>query len=163
STQAVGKVRFLFAAAKAGHAGTLDPLATGILPIALGEATKAVPQVQDGTKIYRFAIAWGAATSTDDAAGEIVATPESRPERAAAAATRARPATRGGGPPRPPRSPRRPPPPPPAPTGRARRARPAGPARGRRRPGPPAGCPARRGRASPAAAPGGRGNRCRRG
>ena len=83
STQAVGKVRFLFAAAKAGHAGTLDPLATGILPIALGEATKAVPQVQDGTKIYRFAIAWGAATSTDDAEGEIVATSESRPERAA--------------------------------------------------------------------------------
>src|SRR5690606_40676887 len=56
STQAVGKVRWLFGAAKAGHAGTLDPLATGILPIALGEATKAVPQVQDGTKIYRFAI-----------------------------------------------------------------------------------------------------------
>jgi tRNA pseudouridine55 synthase len=50
STQAVGKVRWLFAAAKAGHAGTLDPLATGILPIALGEATKAVPQVQDGPR-----------------------------------------------------------------------------------------------------------------
>ena len=59
STQAVGKVRWLFGAAKAGHAGTLDPLATGILPIALGEATKAVPYVQDGTKVYRFAIAWG--------------------------------------------------------------------------------------------------------
>ena len=83
STQAVGKVRWLFSAAKAGHAGTLDPLATGILPIALGEATKAVPQVQDGTKVYRFAIAWGRATSTDDAEGEIVATSDIRPERGA--------------------------------------------------------------------------------
>ena len=83
STQAVGKVRWLFSAAKAGHAGTLDPLATGILPIALGEATKAVPQVQDGTKIYRFSIVWGAATTTDDIEGEIIATSEIRPERAA--------------------------------------------------------------------------------
>jgi tRNA pseudouridine55 synthase len=83
STQAVGKVRWLFGAAKAGHAGTLDPLATGILPIALGEATKAVPQVQDGTKIYRFAIKWGSATTTDDAEGSVVATSEVRPERAA--------------------------------------------------------------------------------
>ncbi|QDZ12301.1 tRNA pseudouridine(55) synthase TruB [Devosia ginsengisoli] len=83
STQAVGKVRWLFGAAKAGHAGTLDPLATGILPIALGEATKAVPQVQDGTKIYRFAIKWGSATTTDDAEGEVVATSDIRPERAA--------------------------------------------------------------------------------
>ncbi len=79
STQAVGKVRWLFSAAKAGHAGTLDPLATGILPIALGEATKAVPQVQDGTKVYRFAIGWGRATSTDDAEGEVVATSDVRP------------------------------------------------------------------------------------
>jgi tRNA pseudouridine55 synthase len=83
STQAVGKVRWLFGAAKAGHAGTLDPLATGILPIALGEATKAVPQVQDGTKIYRFAIQWGSATATDDAEGPVVATSDVRPERAA--------------------------------------------------------------------------------
>ncbi len=83
STQAVGKVRWLFAAAKAGHAGTLDPLATGILPIALGEATKAVPQVQDGTKVYRFAIQWGSATTTDDAEGEVVATSDVRPDRAA--------------------------------------------------------------------------------
>ena len=83
STQAVGKVRWLFSAAKAGHAGTLDPLATGILPIALGEATKAVPQVQDGTKIYRFAIAWGSATTTDDTEGEVIATSEVRPDRAA--------------------------------------------------------------------------------
>jgi tRNA pseudouridine55 synthase len=83
STQAVGKVRWLFCAAKAGHAGTLDPLATGILPIALGEATKAVPQVQDGTKVYRFAIKWGSATTTDDAEGSVVATSDIRPERAA--------------------------------------------------------------------------------
>ena len=82
STQAVGKVRWLFGAAKAGHAGTLDPLATGILPIALGEATKAVPQVQDGTKVYRFAIKWGSATTTDDAEGSVVATSDIRPERA---------------------------------------------------------------------------------
>ncbi|WP_332698326.1 tRNA pseudouridine(55) synthase TruB [Devosia sp.] len=83
STQAVGKVRWLYGAAKAGHAGTLDPLATGILPIALGEATKAVPQVQDGTKIYRFAIKWGSATTTDDAEGAVVATSDVRPEQAA--------------------------------------------------------------------------------
>lgn len=83
STQAVGKVRWLFSAAKAGHAGTLDPLATGILPIALGEATKAVPQVQDGTKVYRFTIGWGKATSTDDIEGEVIATSDVRPERAA--------------------------------------------------------------------------------
>ena len=83
STQAVGKVRWLFSAAKAGHAGTLDPLATGILPIALGEATKAVPQVQDGTKVYRFAIAWGSATTTDDTEGAVIATSDVRPDRAA--------------------------------------------------------------------------------
>ena len=83
STQAVGKIRWLFGAAKAGHAGTLDPLATGILPIALGEATKAVPQVQDGTKVYRFAIRWGSATTTDDTEGEVIATSEVRPERSA--------------------------------------------------------------------------------
>ncbi|MGV8831444.1 MAG: tRNA pseudouridine(55) synthase TruB [Devosia sp.] len=83
STQAVGKVRWLFSAAKAGHAGTLDPLATGILPIALGEATKAVPQVQDGTKIYRFAISWGSATTTDDTEGAVIATSDVRPDRAA--------------------------------------------------------------------------------
>ncbi|WP_366520548.1 tRNA pseudouridine(55) synthase TruB [Devosia sp.] len=83
STQAVGKVRWLFAAAKAGHAGTLDPLATGILPIALGEATKAVPQIQDGTKIYRFGLSWGRSTTTDDAEGETLATSGIRPDRAA--------------------------------------------------------------------------------
>ncbi|WP_236020882.1 tRNA pseudouridine(55) synthase TruB [Devosia sediminis] len=83
STQAVGKVRWLLSAAKAGHAGTLDPLATGILPIALGEATKAVPQVQDGTKIYRFAIGWGRATTTDDTEGDVIATSDIRPDGAA--------------------------------------------------------------------------------
>jgi tRNA pseudouridine55 synthase len=83
STQAVGKVRWLFGAAKAGHAGTLDPLATGILPIALGEATKAVPQVQDGEKRYRFAISWGSATTTDDREGEVIARSDVRPEREA--------------------------------------------------------------------------------
>ena len=80
STQAVGKVRWLFSAAKAGHAGTLDPLATGILPIALGEATKAVPYVQEGVKVYRFGLAWGAQTATDDAEGEVVATSGKRPD-----------------------------------------------------------------------------------
>lgn len=79
STQAVGKVRWLFGAKKAGHAGTLDPLATGILPIALGEATKTVPAVQDGTKVYHFSILWGSATTTDDAEGEVTATSDYRP------------------------------------------------------------------------------------
>ncbi|MBU1175644.1 MAG: tRNA pseudouridine(55) synthase TruB, partial [Alphaproteobacteria bacterium] len=82
STEAVGKVRWLMQAKKAGHAGTLDPLATGILPIAFGEATKTVPQVQDGTKVYRFALKWGVQTATDDAEGEVVATSAVRPSRA---------------------------------------------------------------------------------
>ena len=86
STQAVGKVRWLFSAKKAGHAGTLDPLATGILPIALGEATKTVSILQDGEKVYRFTLAWGAATTTDDREGEVVATSEHRPDAAAVAA-----------------------------------------------------------------------------
>jgi tRNA pseudouridine55 synthase len=79
STQAVGKVRWLYAAEKAGHAGTLDPLATGLLPIALGEATKTVPFVQEGGKLYRFDLEWGSETSTDDAEGEVVATSAVRP------------------------------------------------------------------------------------
>jgi tRNA pseudouridine55 synthase len=79
STQAVAKVRWLYGADKAGHAGTLDPLATGLLPIALGEATKTVPFVQRGGKHYRFALEWGSATSTDDAEGEVVATSDVRP------------------------------------------------------------------------------------
>ena len=83
STQAVGKVRWLFSAKKAGHAGTLDPLATGILPIALGEATKTVPNIQDGEKLYRFTVAWGAQTTTDDAEGEVLARSDVRPTAAA--------------------------------------------------------------------------------
>ena len=83
STQAVGKVRWLFGAQKAGHAGTLDPLATGVLPIALGEATKTVPYVTDGTKAYRFRVRWGVETNTDDAEGEAVRESAERPSRAA--------------------------------------------------------------------------------
>lgn len=83
STEAVGKLRWLYGAKKAGHAGTLDPLATGILPIAFGEATKTVPIVQDGVKVYNFDIVWGAATSTDDIEGEVIATSDVRPSREA--------------------------------------------------------------------------------
>lgn len=82
STQAVAKVRWLFSAEKAGHAGTLDPLATGLLPIALGEATKTVPFVQGGSKRYRFELEWGSATSTDDAEGDVIATSAHRPGEA---------------------------------------------------------------------------------
>ena len=86
STQAVGKVRWLFGAKKGGHAGTLDPLATGILPIALGEATKTVPFVQDGAKTYRFAVTWGVATETADAEGAVTVRSDSRPDEAAISA-----------------------------------------------------------------------------
>lgn len=82
STEAVGKLRWLFSAKKAGHAGTLDPLATGVLPIAFGEATKTVPYVQDGTKTYRFSVIWGVATSTEDGEGEVIATSDVRPSEA---------------------------------------------------------------------------------
>jgi len=82
STQVVGKVRRLFDANKAGHGGTLDPLATGILPIALGEATKTVPYVMDGRKTYRFTIRWGEARNTDDAEGEVSGTSDVRPTEA---------------------------------------------------------------------------------
>ena len=81
STQAVGKIRWLFQAKKAGHAGTLDPLATGVLPIALGEATKTVPYVTDGEKAYRFTVQWGLQTNTDDAEGTEVQSSDTRPER----------------------------------------------------------------------------------
>ena len=83
STQAVGAVRRTFGAQKAGHAGTLDPLATGILPIALGEATKTVPYAVDGQKEYRFTVRWGVETDTDDAEGSPVASSDARPERSA--------------------------------------------------------------------------------
>src|SRR6516162_3759741 len=79
STQAVGRVRWLFAAEKAGHGGTLDPLATGVLPIALGEATKTVPFVMDGRKEYRFTLRFGEARTTEDAEGEVTATSDVRP------------------------------------------------------------------------------------
>jgi tRNA pseudouridine55 synthase len=81
STQAVAKVKWLFNAEKAGHAGTLDPLASGMLPIALGEATKTVPHVVDGGKTYRFTVKWGAETTTDDAEGPAVNTSDMRPSR----------------------------------------------------------------------------------
>ncbi|MBN9028051.1 MAG: tRNA pseudouridine(55) synthase TruB [Rhizobiales bacterium] len=83
STQAVSVVKRLFGAQKAGHAGTLDPLATGCLPIALGEATKTVPFIMDGRKIYGFTVRWGEETRTDDAEGQPVATSDVRPTRAA--------------------------------------------------------------------------------
>src|SRR5206468_10320581 len=76
---AVSRVRRCFTAQKAGHAGTLDPLATGILPIALGEATKTVPFLVDADKTYRFTIAWGASTATCDREGEVTARSDVRP------------------------------------------------------------------------------------
>jgi tRNA pseudouridine55 synthase len=82
STRAVSELKRLYRAKKAGHAGTLDPLASGILPIAFGEATKTVPFVQDGEKAYDFVILWGTETDTDDADGAATATSEQRPERA---------------------------------------------------------------------------------
>src|SRR5262245_2400163 len=85
STQAVGAVRRAFDARKAGHAGTLDPLATGILPIALGEATKTVPYAVEGEKGYRLTVRWGVETNTDDAEGSVVSTSELRPEPGAIA------------------------------------------------------------------------------
>ena len=83
STHAVSRLKRIYNGKKAGHAGTLDPLASGILPIAFGEATKTVPYVQDGEKGYRFTVAWGAETNTDDADGSVVASSELRPERGA--------------------------------------------------------------------------------
>ncbi|WP_026789886.1 tRNA pseudouridine(55) synthase TruB [Pleomorphomonas oryzae] len=79
STQAVGAMKRIFGTPKAGHAGTLDPLASGMLPIALGEATKTVPYVMDGDKLYRFTVRWGAETTTDDAEGEVVRASDRRP------------------------------------------------------------------------------------
>ena len=79
STQAVGRVRRIFNAQKAGHAGTLDPLATGILPIALGEATKTVSFLMDADKAYRFTIEWGRTTASFDREGATTATSDVRP------------------------------------------------------------------------------------
>jgi tRNA pseudouridine55 synthase len=83
STHAVAVIKRLFAAKRAGHAGTLDPLASGCLPIALGEATKTVPFVVDGRKTYIFTVHWGQERDTDDAEGRVVQTSASRPDRAA--------------------------------------------------------------------------------
>jgi tRNA pseudouridine55 synthase len=83
STHAVSRVRRLFNAQKAGHAGTLDPLATGVLPIALGEATKTVPFLMDADKTYRFTIAWGVTTASFDREGAVTATSDVRPSQAA--------------------------------------------------------------------------------
>lgn len=79
STQAIGRVRRLTGAARIGHAGTLDPLASGVLPIALGEATKTVPYIMAARKIYRFAVRWGQARATDDAEGPVTAESAARP------------------------------------------------------------------------------------
>jgi tRNA pseudouridine55 synthase len=79
STDVVNKVRRAFDAQKAGHGGTLDPLATGLLPIAFGAATKTVPYVMDGTKLYRFTLRFGEARDTDDADGQVIATSDIRP------------------------------------------------------------------------------------
>ena len=80
STEAVSKIKWLFKAQKAGHAGTLDPLASGMLPIALGDATKTVPYVMDGRKIYEFTISWGEERATDDLEGEATQTSDNRPD-----------------------------------------------------------------------------------
>ena len=79
STHAVAVVKRLFQAKRAGHAGTLDPLASGGLPIALGEATKTVPFVMDGRKRYRFTVAWGEERDTDDTEGRVTQTSDIRP------------------------------------------------------------------------------------
>ena len=83
STEAVSKIKWLYKAQKAGHAGTLDPLASGMLPIALGEATKTVPYVMEGRKIYEFTVTWGEERSTDDLEGEVTRTSSGRPARSA--------------------------------------------------------------------------------
>ncbi|MCX8507755.1 MAG: tRNA pseudouridine(55) synthase TruB [Rhodobacteraceae bacterium] len=79
STTVVNKVRWAFDAKKAGHAGTLDPAATGVLAVALGEATKTVAHITDALKCYRFEVRLGAATNTDDAEGEVIARSDKRP------------------------------------------------------------------------------------
>ncbi|SMC71205.1 tRNA pseudouridine synthase B [Fulvimarina manganoxydans] len=83
STDAVAKLKRLYFAQKAGHAGTLDPLASGMLPIAFGDATKTVPYVMDGRKTYRFTVRWGAETTTDDTEGPVVESAEMRPSEEA--------------------------------------------------------------------------------
>ncbi len=79
STHAVSAVRRVFNAQKAGHAGTLDPLASGVLPIALGEATKTVPWLMEAKKTYLFTIRWGVSTDTQDREGKEIARSDVRP------------------------------------------------------------------------------------
>ncbi|MFT8923251.1 tRNA pseudouridine synthase B [Acetobacter sp.] len=79
STQVVGRAKRLFDAQKVGHGGTLDPLATGLLPLAFGTATKTVPYVMDGTKVYQFTLRMGDARDSDDADGAVTATSDVRP------------------------------------------------------------------------------------
>lgn len=81
STHAVSRLKRIYNAKKAGHAGTLDPLASGILPIAFGEATKTVPFVQDGEKSYQFTVKWGEETNSDDVEGDVTAKSDRRPTR----------------------------------------------------------------------------------
>src|SRR5882724_8623050 len=81
STQVVGIVKRVFDAQKAGHAGTLDPMATGVLAIALGEATKTVPYAMDSEKTYRFTATWGESRDSDDAEGRCTASSDVRPSR----------------------------------------------------------------------------------
>ncbi len=86
STSVVNKVRWALGAQKAGHAGTLDPAATGVLAVALGEATKTVPYITDALKCYRFMVRLGQATTTDDAEGTVIAESADRPTDEAIAA-----------------------------------------------------------------------------
>ncbi|OKL44463.1 tRNA pseudouridine(55) synthase TruB [Pseudovibrio exalbescens] len=83
SNEALGKLKRIFHPEKVGHAGTLDPLASGCLPIAFGEATKTVPYVMEGRKVYRFEVTWGTQTTTDDSEGEVMATSDVRPDPSA--------------------------------------------------------------------------------
>ncbi|MER2520661.1 MAG: tRNA pseudouridine(55) synthase TruB [Bdellovibrionales bacterium] len=83
STQALGKARKILGGKKAGHGGTLDPLATGVLPLAFGEATKLIPYVMDGKKAYDFAVRWGETRDTADAEGSVIATSDARPSESA--------------------------------------------------------------------------------
>ncbi|TYC51849.1 tRNA pseudouridine(55) synthase TruB [Rhodobacterales bacterium] len=85
SNEALGRIKRIFSPQKVGHAGTLDPRASGLLPVAFGEATKTVPFVMDGRKVYRFEVTWGTETNTDDTEGEVVATSDIRPDAEAIA------------------------------------------------------------------------------
>jgi tRNA pseudouridine55 synthase len=81
STQALGKVRWLLNAAKGGHGGTLDPMATGVLPLAFGEATKTISWIMDASKEYTFTARWGESRSSDDAEGQVTGQCDKRPSR----------------------------------------------------------------------------------